>query len=76
MTIADYLIKCINGGYIRMERSCFVQGMGEVWRFVPNRKYGPGILVNTVSGTIISAAELSDRVIDLSYNDWRVITAA
>lgn len=75
MTIAEYLIKCINSGYLRMDRTGLVQGMGEIWKFIPNKKYGPGVLVNVVSGTLLSVAELSDRVIDPEYNDWHVSTS-
>lgn len=74
MTIADYLIKCVNNGYLSMNRTGIVEGMGETWKFIPDKKYGPGILVNTVSNTMLSVAELSDRVIDAEYNDWRVVT--
>lgn len=73
MTIAEYLIKCMNSGYLRMDRKSFVRGMGEIWEFVPNRKYGPGILINTVTNNILSVAELSDRLIDKDYNDWTVV---
>ena len=73
MTIAEYLIRCMNSGYLRMDRKCFVRGMGETWEFVPNRKYGPGILINTITHNILSVAELSDRVIDKDYNDWTVL---
>ena len=75
MTIAEYLIKCINSGYLRMDRTGLVQGMGEIWKFIPNKKHGPGVLVNVVSGTLLSVAELSDRVIDPEYNDWHVSTS-
>ena len=64
MTIAEYL---------SMDRKCFVRGMGETWEFVPNRKYGPGILINTITRNILSVAELSDREIDKDYNDWTVL---
>ena len=74
MTIADYLIKCVNNGYLRMDRAGLVQGMGEVWKFIPDRKYGPGILINTASGSVLSVAEISDRSIDVDYNDWRVLS--
>lgn len=73
MTIADYLIKCINSGLLRFDRKGLVKGMGETWEFVPDRKYGPGILVNTVSGTILSVADISLREIDFSNNDWQVV---
>lgn len=73
MTIAEYLIKCMNSGYLRMDRKSFVRGMGEIWEFAPNRKYGPGILTNTVTNNILSVAELSDRLIDKDYNDWTVV---
>lgn len=73
MSISDYLIKCVNNGYLRMDREGLVQGMGEVWRFIPNRKYGPGVLINRITGTVLSAAECSDRTIDADYNDWRVL---
>jgi len=74
MTIAEYLIKCVNNGYLRMDRVGLVQGMGEFWKFIPDRKYGPGILVNTVTGNVLSVAELSDRTIDTEYNDWRAVS--
>ena len=73
MTIAEYLIKCINNGELRSDRAGYVRGMGENWKFVPDRKYGPGTLVNLTSGNILSVAELSDRQIDYSYNDWAVL---
>lgn len=73
MTIAEYLIKCINSGQLRSDRKSLVRGMGETWEFIPDRKYGPGILVNTLTGSILSVAELSDRVIDFSNNDWEVV---
>ena len=75
MTIAEYLIKCIRNGLLSIHTHGYVHGMGEVWKFVPDRKYGPGILVNTVSGSILSVAEISAREIDQSYNDWEVIVA-
>lgn len=73
MTIAEYLIKCINSGYLRSDRKSIVRGMGEVWEFIPNRKYGPGILINALTGSVLSVAELSDRTIDFSNNDWEVV---
>lgn len=73
MTIADYLIKCLNTGKLRSDRVSYIKGMGEVWKFIPNNKYGPGILVNNLTGSVMSVAEISDRVIDFSYNDWEVV---
>lgn len=73
MTIAEYLIKCINSGYLRSDRKSLLRGMGEIWEFIPDRKYGPGILINTLTGSLLSVAELSDRVIDSSNNDWVVV---
>jgi hypothetical protein len=74
MTIAEYLIKCINNGLLSKERPGYVNGMGELWKFVPDRKYGPGILINFITGNVLSVAELSDREIDYSYNDWQVVS--
>lgn len=73
MTIADYLIKCVNSGQLRSDRNGYVRGMGETWEFVPDRKYGPGMLINTISGTILSVADISSREIDFSNNDWEVL---
>jgi hypothetical protein len=73
MTIADYLIKCLNNGHLRSDRTSLVRGMGETWKFVPDYKYGPGILVNTITGNILSVAEISDRQIDFNNNDWEVV---
>lgn len=73
MTIAEYLIKSINSGYIRSDRKSRIKGMGEEWEFIPDRKYGPGILKNVITGSILSVAEISDREIDLNNNDWEVI---
>lgn len=73
MTIADYLIKSMNNGSIRSDRPSFVKGMGEVWKFIPDNKYGPGILVNSITGNILSVAEISTREIDYNYNDWEVM---
>jgi hypothetical protein len=73
MTIAEYIMKCLNNGHLRSDRTAFVKGMGEIWRFVPDRKYGPGVLVNTITGNLLSVAELSDREIDFSFNDWEVM---
>lgn len=72
MTIADYLIKQINAGNIRTDRPTTVKGMGEVWNFIPNKKYGPGHLVNKLTGSIMSVSEISERVIDYNNNDWQV----
>jgi hypothetical protein len=71
MTIADYLIKQINAGNLRTDRPSTVKGMGEVWSFYPDKKYGPGYLVNKLTGSIMSVAEISDRVIE--YNDWQIV---
>lgn len=73
MTIADYLIKCVNSGQLRSDRNGLVRGMGETWNFVPDRRYGPGILVNTVTGNILSVADISLREIDYANNDWEVV---
>jgi hypothetical protein len=73
MTIAEYLIKCLNNGHLRSDRTAFVKGMGEVWKFVPDRKFGPGVLVNTITGSLLSVAEISDRIIDPANNDWEVL---
>ena len=71
MTIADYLIKQVNIGNLRMDKPSKVQGMGETWDFIPNRKYGPGHLVNTFTGSILSVADISLREID--GGEWRIV---
>jgi len=73
MTIADYLIKCINNGELSNSRPGYLRGMGENWKFIPHFKYGPGILVNNVTNSVMSVAEISDRFIDPEYNDWAVV---
>lgn len=73
MTIADYLIKQINNGSIKMNHPSKVYGMGEKWDFIPDRKYGPGHLINSLTGTILSVADISLREIDANNNDWQVI---
>lgn len=71
-TIADYIIKNVNSGYLRMDRKSLIYGMGERWEFIPDRKYGPGILVNTITRNILSVAEISAREIDPEFNDWAI----
>ena len=73
MTIAEFIIKSIHNGELRSDRSGYIRGMGENWKLVPDRKYGPGYLVNLGTGSILSVAEISDRKIDLDYNDWQVL---
>ena len=73
MTIAEYIIKCFNNGELRSDRVGYIRGMGENWKFVPDRKYGPGYLVNITTSSILSVAEISDRKIDVEYNDWAVL---
>jgi hypothetical protein len=73
MTIAEILINFIKSGQLRADKPAFVAGMGEVWKFIPDRVYGPGILVNNITGNVLSVAEISDRVIDPQYNDWAVL---
>lgn len=73
-TIADFLIQCVNGVSANRRRQPFwVRGMGEIWKFIPDQKYGPGYLVNYSTGSVMGVAELSDRVIDPANNDWGVI---
>lgn len=73
MTIAEILIKFIKNGQLRADKPAYVVGMGETWKFIPDRVYGPGILVNNITGNVLSVAEISDRVIDPQYNDWAVL---
>jgi len=73
MTIAEYIIKCFNNGELRPDRVGYIRGMGENWKLVPDRKYGPGYLVNLCTNSILSVAEISNRKIDLEYNDWQVL---
>jgi len=73
MTICDFIIKSINTGELRSDRSGYIRGLGENWKFVPDRKYGPGYLVNITTNSILSVAEISDRKIDMEYNDWAVL---
>lgn len=73
MTIAEYLIKQINNGNLRMDRTSILFGLGETWRFYPNKKYGPGHLVNALTGSVLSVAEISDREIDSSNCDWQLV---
>jgi len=73
MTIAEYIINCINKGELRLDRTGYLRGMGQNWKFLPNRKYGPGVLVNLDTENILSVAEISDRIIDPLYNDWQVL---
>jgi len=78
MSIADYLISHVNHGHLRMDRPGYVAGMGVLWKFIPDRKYGLGILINELSGTVLGAAELADRQIPDSVTerdifDWQVI---
>lgn len=73
MTIAEYIIKCIRNGELRSDRPAYIKGMGEVWKFIPDKVYGPGILINSITGNVLSVAEISDRVIDTQYNDWAVL---
>lgn len=70
MSIAEYLIKQINNGNLKMDRETRLFGMGEHWIFVPHKKYGPGHLVNELTGSVVSVAEISDRQIDWDNNDW------
>ena len=42
MTISDFIIKSIHNGDLRSDRSGYIRGMGENWRYTPDRKYGPG----------------------------------
>ena len=79
MSIAEYLINRVNHGHLRMDRPGYVAGMGVLWKFIPDRKYGPGILVNELSETVMGAAELADRQIpdyitEKDLFDWQVIT--
>jgi len=73
MTIAEFIIKSIHNGELRSDRSGYIRGMGENWRFTPDRKYGPGYLTNLNTSSILSVAEISDRKIDVEYNDWQIL---
>ena len=73
MTISDFIIKSIHNGDLRSDRSGYIRGMGENWRYTPDRKYGPGYLTNLTSNSFLSVAEISDRQIDPDYNDWAVL---
>jgi hypothetical protein len=73
MTIAEYLIKNINSGNLRFDRKARVKGMGEMWEFIPDRKFGPGILKNVLTGNILSVADISTREIDFDNNDWEIV---
>jgi hypothetical protein len=70
MSIADYLIHCLKTGILRIDRPGRVFGMGVYWTFKPNPKYGPGILVSEDTGSVMGAAELSDRWIDTQREQW------
>lgn len=75
MTIAQFIIDCFRSGQMNPHRPSYMFGMGELWKFIPDTVYGPGILVNALTGSVLGVAEISDRPAFLEgINDWRVIS--
>jgi hypothetical protein len=68
MTVGDFLIKNVRNGNLPTTSVSEVIGMDEIWFFHPDKKYQPGILINSHSGTILGTVELFDRDVD---DSWR-----
>ena len=67
MTIADFLIKNVRAGNLSTSHPGLVQGMGETWKFYPDKFYQPGYIKNVSTGSIMGTVELYDREADSSW---------
>lgn len=64
MTISEYIIQCLQQGHLRINRLGRVYLLGQAWIFHPDPKYGPGYLTAEIAGSVMSTAEMSDRLLD------------